>query len=218
MSFENINVVKNGYNHFESKAIRAQAERTAFQEHSVPLYLTSSFVFEDAEQARALFNDEVDGNIYTRFSNPNTTEFVEKMCQLEETEDGFATSSGMAAVFASLAAILESGDHIVSGRAVFGSTHQLFTQILPKWGIETTYVDADKPEDWEKSITKNTKAIFIESPSNPGLDLIDLEWLGKIAEKHNLVFIVDNCFCHAVHPTTSKIWCASYYPFGHQIH
>ncbi len=186
--------MENGYNHFESKAIRAQAKRTAYQEHSVPLYLTSSFVFEDAEQARALFNDEVAGNIYTRFSNPNTSEFVDKMCLLEGTEDGFATASGMAAIFASLAALLKSGDHIVSGRAVFGSTHQLFTQVFPKWGIETTYVDADKPEDWEKAITKSTKVIFIETPSNPGLDLIDLEWLGKIARKHDLIFIVDNCF------------------------
>ncbi|MEQ9425470.1 MAG: O-succinylhomoserine sulfhydrylase [Cyclobacteriaceae bacterium] len=184
----------NGYNHFESKAIRAQAPRTAFNEHSVPLYLTSSFVFENAEQARAMFNDEVEGNIYTRYSNPNTSEFIEKMCLLEGAEDGFATASGMAAVFASMAALLESGDEILSGRAIFGSTHQLFTQVFPKWGISTTYVDADKPENWEKAITKNTKVIYIETPSNPGLDLIDLEWLGQLAKKHNLILIVDNCF------------------------
>ncbi len=186
--------MENGYNHFESKAIRTQSKRTANREHSVPLYLTSSFVFEDAEQARALFNDEVGGNIYTRFSNPNTSEFIEKMCLLEGTEDGFATASGMAAVFASMGALLESGDHIVSGRAIFGSTHQLFTQIFPKWGIETSYVDADQPDTWEEAITKNTKVIYVETPSNPGLELIDLEWLGTIAEKHGLILIVDNCF------------------------
>ena len=186
--------MENGYNHFESKAIRTQAKRTSNQEHSVPLYLTSSFVFENAEQARALFNDEQQGNIYTRFSNPNTSEFIEKMCLLEGTEDGFATASGMAAVFAGMAALLKSGDHVVSGRAIFGSTHQLFTQIFPKWGIESTYVDAEKPEDWEKAIRPNTKVIYVETPSNPGLDLIDLEWLGAIAKKHGLIFIVDNCF------------------------
>ena len=182
------------YKHFESKAIRTQSERTTNREHSVPMYLTSSFVFENAEQARAMFNDEIEGNIYSRFSNPNTSEFVEKMCHLEGTDDGYATASGMAAVFASLAALLSSGDHIVSARSVFGSTHQLFTKVLPKWGINTTYVDVDKPEDWELSITKHTKAVFIETPSNPGLDLIDLEWLGAICKKHNLIFIVDNCF------------------------
>ena len=193
-AIKTVYVVENGYNHFESKAIRTQAKRTGYQEHSVPLYLTSSFVFEDAEQARALFNDEVSGNIYSRFSNPNTSELIEKMCLLEGTEDGFATASGMAAVFASMGALLKTGDHILSGRAVFGSTHQLFTQVFPKWGIETTYVDADKPEEWEPAITDKTKVIYIETPSNPGLDLIDLEWLGALAKKHGLILIVDNCF------------------------
>ncbi|CAK9028712.1 O-succinylhomoserine sulfhydrylase (OSH sulfhydrylase) (OSHS sulfhydrylase) [Durusdinium trenchii] len=141
-----------------------------------------------------MFNDEVDGNIYSRYSNPNTSELIDKMCLLEGTEDGFATASGMAAVFASMGALLKSGDHILSGRAVFGSTHQLFTQVFPKWGIETTYVDADKPELWEAAITEKTKVIYIETPSNPGLDLIDLEWLGNLAKKHSLILIVDNCF------------------------
>jgi len=184
----------NEYNHFESKAIRQQVERSQFREHSVPIYLTSSFVFDDAEQARALFNDEADGNIYTRFSNPNNTEFVQKMCQLEETEDGYATASGMSAVFSSIAALLKSGDHILSSRALFGSTHQIFTEIFPKWNIETSYGDIDKPEIWESLIKKNTKLIFIETPSNPGLDIIDLEWLGSLAKKHGLILVVDNCF------------------------
>ncbi len=184
----------NEYNHFESKAVRQQVERSQFREHSVPLYLTSSFVFDNAEQARALFNDEDDGNIYTRFSNPNNTEFVEKMCLLEGTEDGYATASGMSAIFSSIAALLKSGDHILSSRALFGSTHQLFTEIFPKWGIETSYGDIDKPEAWEGLITKQTKLIFIETPSNPGLDIIDLEWVGNLAKKHGLILIVDNCF------------------------
>ena len=117
---------------FETNAIRSQHERTQHREHSVPLYLTSSFVFEDAEQARALFADEIPGNIYTRFSNPNTTELINKLCLLEGTEDGIATSSGMAAMYISMAALLKTGDHVLASRSVFGSTHQILTSIFPK--------------------------------------------------------------------------------------
>ncbi len=180
---------------FETQSIRTQLPRTPLREHSAPLYLTSSFVFDDAEQARALFADEIPGNIYTRFSNPNNTEFVEKMCLLEGAEDGIATASGMSAVFTSMAALLKSGDHLLVSRSVFGSIHQILTMILPKWGITHTYADVDKPETWEQEITPNTKMIFVETPSNPALDIIDLEWLGKLAKKHNLLLNVDNCFC-----------------------
>jgi O-succinylhomoserine sulfhydrylase len=182
------------YKHFETQAIRTRAEQSQHREHSTPLYMTSSFTFEDAEQARALFGDEIPGNIYTRFSNPNNNELVEKLCLLEGTEDGIATASGMAAMFTSMAALLQSGDHILASRSLFGSTHQILTKIFPKWGIEHSYADIDKPEDWEKLIRKNTKMIFVETPSNPGLDLVDLEWLGKLAEAHNLILNVDNCF------------------------
>jgi O-succinylhomoserine sulfhydrylase len=178
----------------ETDAIRAQHERTAFREHSVPLYLTSSFVFDDAEQARALFDDEIPGNIYTRFSNPNTTELVEKLCRLEGTEDGIATASGMAAMYISMAALLKSGDHVLASRSVFGSTHQIFSILFPRFGISYTYVDMADPGSWEKNIQKNTKMIFVETPSNPALDIIDLEWLGKLAAKHNVILNVDNCF------------------------
>ncbi len=180
--------------HKETQSIRIQSDRTSQREHSTPLYMTSSFVFEDAEQARALFADEIPGNIYSRFSNPNSNEFVEKMCMLEEAEDGVATASGMAAVFTSIAGLLRSGDHIVSSRAVFGSTHQILTQILPRWGITTTYVDSTDIQAWEDAITPQTRMIFAETPSNPGLELTDLEFLGKLAQKHNLIFNVDNCF------------------------
>lgn len=179
---------------FETKAIRIQDDRTQNREHSVPIYLTSSFTFENAEQGRALFADELEGNIYSRFSNPNTSEFIKKMAQLEKTEDGFAFATGMAAVFTSIAAFLQSGDHILASRSLFGSTHQILTKILPKWGITHTYVNAASPEDWEKNIKENTKMIFIETPSNPGLELIDLELLGNLSKKHNLIFNVDNCF------------------------
>lgn len=180
--------------HKETLAIRTQTERSGNREHSVPMYMTSSFMFDDAEQARAMFADEIKGNIYTRFSNPNSNEFIEKMCQLEGAEDGLATASGMAAVFVSLAGLLRQGDHVLVGRAVFGSTHQVLTMLLPRWGITHTYVDASDPDSWEREIRKNTKMIFAETPSNPGLDMIDLEWLGKLAKKHNLILNIDNCF------------------------
>jgi len=178
----------------ETQVIRTQAERTQYREHSVPLYLTSSFTFESAEQGRAMFADEIQGNIYSRFSNPNVDEFIQKMCLLEGAEDGFAFATGMAAVFTSFGALLQSGDHILASRSVFGSTHQLFTKVLPKWGITSTYADADRPEEWEKLVQPNTKMIYLETPSNPQLELIDLEWVGIFARKHNLILNVDNCF------------------------
>ena len=186
--------MENQDRHFETLAIRTQAAQSNFREHAVPLYLTSSFTFEDAEQARALFADEIAGNIYTRFSNPNSTEFIEKLCLLEGTEDGIATASGMAAMFTSMAALLRSGDHIVASRSVFGSTHQILTQILPRWGITHTYADLDRPESFAQAILPHTKMIFVETPSNPALDLIDLEWLGKLANSRGLILNVDNCF------------------------
>ncbi|WP_257658644.1 trans-sulfuration enzyme family protein [Parapedobacter lycopersici] len=179
----------------QTKAIREQADRSQYREHSVPLYLTSSFIFDNAEQGRAIFAEEESGNVYSRYSNPNTTELINKVCNMEGAEAGLAFSSGMAAVFASFAALLKSGDHIVACRAVFGSTHQLFTKLFPRWGITTTYVDAGKPEDWEKAIQPNTRMIFLETPSNPGLELVDLEWLGKFKEKYpHIILNVDNCF------------------------
>jgi O-succinylhomoserine sulfhydrylase len=179
---------------FETNAIRTQAEQSANREHSVPVYLTSSFTFEDAEQMRAMFADEQGGNIYSRFTNPNTSEFVEKMCVLEGAEAGFATATGMAAVFASFMALLKSGDHILSSSSIFGSTHTVLTKFLPKWGITCSYADVNKPETWEGLINENTKMIFVETPSNPGLDIIDLQWLGNLAKKHNVILNVDNCF------------------------
>lgn len=182
------------HTHFETIAIRTQAEQTQYREHSVPLYLTSSFTFEDAEQARALFADEIPGNIYSRFSNPNTDEFIEKLCLLEGTEDGVATATGMAAMFLSIAAFVRTGDHVVASRSLFGSTHQILTQLLPRWGVTHTYVDADKLENFAQAIQPNTKMIFIETPSNPAIDLIDITWLAQLANKHDIILNVDNCF------------------------
>ena len=180
--------------HFETIAIRTQAAQSQYREHSVPLYMTSSFTFDDAEQARALFADEIPGNIYSRFSNPNTDEFIDKMCLLEGTEAGVATATGMAAMFLSIASFVRAGDHVVASRSLFGSTHQILTQLLPRWGITHTYVDADKPEDFERAIQPNTKMIFIETPSNPAIDLIDIAWLAQLADQHSILLNVDNCF------------------------
>ncbi|WP_445710941.1 trans-sulfuration enzyme family protein [Flavobacterium sp.] len=179
---------------FETQAIRTQVERSQHLEHSVPLYLTSSFVFEDAEDMRSSFAEEKVRNIYSRFSNPNTTEFVEKICQMEQAEDGCAFATGMAAVYSTFAALLNAGDHIVSVGSVFGSTHTLFTKYFPKWNITTSYFDINKPETIESFIQPNTKILFAESPTNPAVDVLDLDYLGQIAKRHNLILIVDNCF------------------------
>lgn len=179
---------------FETQAIRTQTEQSQFQEHSSPLYLTSSFVFEDAEEMRASFAEEKERNIYSRFSNPNTSEFIQKVCQMEGAEDGVAFASGMGAVFGTFAAFLNAGDHLISARAVFGSTHSLFTKYFPKWNIETSYFAVDQLDAVEDLIQENTRCIYVESPTNPGVDILDLEALGKIAKKHKLLFIVDNCF------------------------
>ncbi len=178
---------------FETKAIRTQHER-AFREHSVPLYLTSSFTFDDAEQARALFADEYEGNIYSRFSNPNVNEFVQKMAVLEGYEDGFGTATGMAAVFASMATFLKQGDHILASSALFSSSMRILTEYLPKWGVEYSFFDINQPETWESKIQPNTKMIFAETPSNPGLVLIDLKFLGDLGKKHGVLVNIDNCF------------------------
>lgn len=178
----------------ETQAIRLQYERTENKEHSVPLYLTSSYVFDDAEDMRSQFAEEKEGHVYSRYANPNVEELIGKLAALEGAESGWATATGMAAVFSFFGAILKSGDHVVSSRSVFGSTHKLFTEILPKWGIETTYVDFDNYEGFENAILPNTKILYVETPSNPALDIIDLEKLGEIAEANNLIFAVDNCF------------------------
>ena len=179
---------------FQTAAIRTQTNKTQFSEHSTPLYLTSSFVFDDAEDMRASFSEEKEKNLYSRFSNPNTTEFIDKVVAMEGAESGYAFATGMAAIFSTLGALLESGDHIISARSVFGSTHTLFTKYFPKWNITTSYFDINKPETIENFITPNTKVLYAESPTNPGIDIIDLSYLGKIAKKHNLILIIDNCF------------------------
>lgn len=178
----------------ETIAIRTQTERSQFLEHSTPLYLTSSFVFEDSEDMRSSFSEEKDRNIYSRFSNPNTSELVEKIVKLERAEDGLAFATGMAAVYNVLAALLNAGDHIVSASSIFGSTHTLFTKYFPKWNITTTYFNCNEPETIESKINANTKILFAETPTNPGVEILDLDFLGNLAKKHNLILVIDNTF------------------------
>jgi len=178
----------------ETQAIRTQIERTQYLEHSNPLYLTSSYVFEDAEDMRASFADEKERNIYSRYSNPNTSEFVEKICQMEGAERGYAFASGMSAVFSTFAALLNAGDHIVSSRSIFGSTQTMFNNILPKWNISISSFKINEIDSVEQLIQPNTKVLYAESPTNPAVDILDLQRLGDIAKKHNIILIIDNCF------------------------
>ncbi|NLR69147.1 O-succinylhomoserine sulfhydrylase [Chitinophaga varians] len=182
----------------ETNAVRIQTARTNEMEHSTPMFLTSSFCFDNAEEMRATFADETDFNIYSRFSNPNVDEFVQKMCALEGAEAGYATASGMSAIFASFMALLKAGDHLLSARSIFGSTHTVITKFLPKWGIEWSYFDVNDPAGIEAMIKPNTKMIFVETPSNPGLEIIDMAYLAGIANKHNVILNVDNCFATPV--------------------
>ena len=178
-----------------TRTIRTQVNRTAEMEHAVPMFLTSSFCFEDAESMRAAFADETDDNIYSRFSNPNVQEFTDKICVLEGAEAGYATASGMSAVFGSFMALLKQGDHLLSCNSIFGSTHTVISKYLPKYGIEYTYVPATATAaEWEAAIRPNTKMIYLETPTNPGLDIIDLEMIGKLSKNKGIILNVDNCF------------------------
>lgn len=178
----------------ETLAVRTQAPVSGNREHASAIYMTSSFVFESAEHARALFAREIEGPVYSRYSNPNVDEFVERMCLLEGAEDGLAVASGMSAIFTALAGLLQSGDHVLACRSVFGSTHQILTKLLPRWGVTYSYVDILETGRWHEFVRPETKVCIVESPSNPGLDLIDLEWLGKFCSERGIILIVDNVF------------------------
>ncbi|MBK8054558.1 MAG: O-succinylhomoserine sulfhydrylase [Saprospiraceae bacterium] len=180
--------------HFETKAIRIQTERSQHHEHSTPIYATSSFVFDDADHMRALFANEAEGNIYSRFTNPTVREFEAKMAILEEGEDAIATATGMAAIFATFASLLSYGDHILISKAVFGSTYRVAEDYLNKWGIQHTYIDHLNMDSWDSEVLKNTKILYIETPSNPGLDIIDIRRASDFCKVHNILFVVDNCF------------------------
>ncbi len=180
---------------FETIAIRTQCKRTFQREHSAPLYLTSSYIFDDVDMMKDAFLGENNANIYSRFNNPNSDEFIQKMCLLEGSEAGFATTTGMASIFNTFLALLQQKDHIISCSSVFGSTHIIYTQILPKFAISHSYVNVnDNIDNWQKALRKETKILYLETPTNPAVDIVDLEKAAEFAKKNNLIFIVDNCF------------------------
>jgi O-succinylhomoserine sulfhydrylase len=203
MPFQNFHFqnskIKEMSQHKQTQAIRIQTERTNEMEHSTPMFLTSSFCFDNAEEMRAAFAEESDDNIYSRFGNPNVQEFIDKMCALEGAQAGYATASGMSAVFGSFMALLKQGDHLLSCSAIFGSTHTVISKYLPKFGIGYSYANANATEaEWEAAIRPNTKMIYLETPTNPGLDILDLEMIVRVAKKHNIIVSVDNCFATPV--------------------
>lgn len=179
---------------FETDAIRTQLERGPYQEHSSPIYLTSSFVFEDAEDMRSAFAEETERTLYSRYGNPNTWELVDKVCRMEGAEAGVAFASGMSAVFSTFAALCQSGDRILASRAVFGSTFTLFEQVFPRWGIQTDYFTSDQLDSLEELVQPGTRCLYVETPTNPGVEVMDLARLGDFARAHDLLLIVDNCF------------------------
>ena len=182
----------------DTLAVRAGMDRTHHREHSEAMYLTSSFVFENAAQAAVMFSGEEDGNVYARFTNPSVTLFEERLAALEESEGCIATASGMAAITAMIMANLSAGDHIVASKSLFGSTIQLLGNILPRFGIETTFVSLSNPAEWDAAIRPNTRLLFCETPSNPLTEIGDIAALAAIARKHNVLLAVDNCFCTPV--------------------
>ncbi|MFY7653241.1 MAG: trans-sulfuration enzyme family protein [Chitinophagaceae bacterium] len=186
------------YLHKQTQAIRIQTPKSEEREHSTPLFLSSSFTFDSAEEMRAAFAEETNDNIYSRYSNPTVDEFVAKVCALEGAEAGFATASGMAAVFNSIFALLQAGDHLICCSSVFGSTYALATKFLPKYGITCTLVSATNYAEWEAALQPNTKMVYLETPTNPQLEVIDLQWVGEFCSKNNLIFNVDNCFASPI--------------------
>src|SRR5258708_29205248 len=178
--------------HRITKAIRIRTDLTNEKEHSSPLFLTSSFCFDDSEQMRAAFADETDDNIYSRFSNPSVQEFVDRMVALEGAEDGFATASGMSAIVASFLSFLKKADQLIPCNPLFCSTHTITTNNLPKFWIEYTYVNVSNPGEWEAAVRPNTKMIYLETPTNPALEIVDLQATGQLARKHNLILNIDN--------------------------
>lgn len=182
----------------ETVAVRTQVEVSAQKEHSVPLYLTSSFVFDSAEEMRAAFADEIARNIYSRFTNPNAAELAEKIRLLEGAEAGLSTATGMAAVFATFGALLSAGDHLLACRSLFGATHTILTKVLPRWGIAHSYFDAADPDGWAAAVRPNTRLVFAETPTNPAVDLVDLERLGSLCAERGLLLAIDNCFATPV--------------------
>jgi len=182
----------------ETNLVRGGLQRSQFNETSEALFLNSGFVYESAEQAEAIFKGDEAGYQYSRYSNPTVDMFEKRLALLDKSEECFATASGMSAVFGSMMCQLKAGDHVLSSSALFGSCRYIVKEILPRYGIEVTFVDGKNISEWEQGIKKNTKIIFFETPSNPCLDLIDLEAVCKLAKSKNVTTIIDNIFASPV--------------------
>jgi O-succinylhomoserine sulfhydrylase len=182
----------------ETLAVRAGQERSQFNEHSEALYLTSSFVFDSAAQAAARFSGAEEGNVYARFTNPTVSNFQQRLAALEGAEACVATASGMAAILATIMALMKSGEHMVASRSIFGATQQMFGNILPRFGVETTLVEATQLEAYRAAIRPNTRLVFIESPSNPLTEVLDIAAIAEVTHAAGALLVVDNCFCTPV--------------------
>lgn len=187
--------MKNKNKNFETDAVRAGIERSQFGEHSEGLFLTSSFVFKNAQEAAKRFSGEEPGNVYSRFTNPTVKAFEERLASLEGAEQCIATSSGMSAILATYMALCKPGDHVVVSKSIFGTSVQLFNNFLAKWGLNISFVDLPDLNAWEAATTKNTKFYFLETPSNPLTEIVDLKKLSQLAKSKKVKLIVDNCFC-----------------------
>ncbi len=178
-----------------TQVIRTQVDRTDEMEHSAPMFLTSSFTFDSAEEMRSAFADETNDNIYSRYTNPNVKEFVDKMVVLEGAESGMATATGMSAIFGTFMTLMNAGDHLISCSSIFGNTHTVITKHLPRFNIQHTYVNATASQaDWHAAVTPQSKMVYIETPTNPALDILDLTFLVAFCKQHKLILVVDNCF------------------------
>ncbi len=180
---------------FETLAVRAGQVRSNEHEHGEAMFLTSSYVFGSAQEAAAIFAGDEPGNVYTRYTNPTVRNFEQRLAALEGAEQCVATSSGMAAIFSTILALLKPGDHIVSSRSIFGSTNVMFSKYVSKLGIEVDYVSLTDIQEWKQAVKENTKMFFLESPSNPMNEVADLTALSKLAKQHDVLTVVDNCFC-----------------------
>ncbi len=179
----------------ETLAVRAGQERSQFGEHAEALYLTSSFVFDNAAQAAARFSGAEEGNVYSRFTNPTVTMFQTRLAALEGAEACVATASGMSAILATVMALLKAGDHVVAARGIFGASQQLFGTIMPRFGVNTTFVAGNDPADFRAASRPETKLVFIETPSNPLTEVYDIAALAAVAHAAGALLVVDNCFC-----------------------
>mgnify|MGYP001207353995 CR=1 FL=1 len=189
---------------FETNAIRAGSIRSSEGEHSESLFLTSSFVFKDAEEAAERFLNQDSGNVYSRFTNPSVKMFEERLAILEEAEECVATSTGMSAILSCIMSLCRVGDHIIVSRSVFGTTIKLFENILSEWGLDVTYVSLTSKTQWKNALKSNTKLFFVETPSNPIMEVCDIEFLADLAHENNSQLIVDNCFCTPAHQLPIK--------------